>query len=84
MLDKHVYSVYEGGMAQKVIKVQHVRGQCLITIPKKMAKAGLFDIAQYAHIYQNAVGELFIRRMVDDGDKAEGLQANRTFFDRST
>lgn len=72
MLDKHVFMVYMGSMKAKIVKVQRVRGQCLITIPKKMAKAGMFDVSEYAVVSQNERGDLFVRRM-----KAEnGKEAN--------
>lgn len=69
-------------MKRQIIKIQKVRGQCLINIPSKMAKRGLWDVSEYAEIRQNDVGELFLRRFEDGSEEKEGFQRDRTFFDR--
>lgn len=82
ILDKHEWRIYRDFMKRKIVKIQKVRGLCLITIPGKIARGTGFDKSDYAAISINAYGDLIIRRLEDGSEEKKALPGSRDWFDR--
>lgn len=64
------------------MRIQRVREQFVVTIPKKMALKGGFSDSEYAFVEQSRLGDLLIRRIVDDTEEKEDFQRDRSWADR--